>query len=286
MSILTPVQLKQLFYQHNIKPAKHLGQHFLVSPNALKKIVAAAGLSRQDIVLEIGAGIGALTKEAGRHSKKVIAAEKDGRLLPLLQKEITEDKNNITIIHSNILDLLNDKFLKQHEINKIIGTVPYYISHRLLTKLCGLNNPPDSILVLQKEVAAEIGRKNTPQTLLSILLQNRFETRLGEVIEAQAFWPQPKVRSRILILKAKEKQPSWQQHRRLERLLKIGFAHTRKLLSTNLRHSLKAKPDVLISIFRSIDISALCRPEELTLENWLELVDKLGKILETASKKR
>lgn len=282
--MLSASQLKQLFAQQGARPARTLGQSFLIFKEAIMKIVAAAHFHKDEVILEIGAGLGALTFEIAPCAKMVIAIEKDGWLIPLLKKQ-AGNNGNIKIIQGDALDFLNNRFVGESKVDKIIGSPPYYISHRLLRKLAELKNPPDAILLLQKEVAQEAAKNSRPYSALSILLRHRFNPELGYEIKARAFWPQPKIQSRILILKGKTTQPSQKAQTLLNRLLKIGFAHPRKLLLTNLQRSLEIKREALISIFRYIDIPALCRAEELALDQWLKLVDKLGKILETASKK-
>lgn len=281
--MLSALELKHLLSIHGIRPAKGLGQHFLVSGKAVNAIVAAGKLTKQDVVLEIGAGLGALTCELSLLTKQVIAVERDRRLIPLL-KEILREATNVNIVPGDILDCLAFVFLKQRSVTKIIGTAPYYLSHRLLRQLSRLERPVFSVLVLQREVVDEAVRNRPPFTAWAILLQHRFEAEAGPTFAPSAFWPQPQVRSRILILKPKTALPSLKQQRQLSLLLRAGFSRPRKLLVSNLKAVLRTDAKGVTNLLDRTHLSPLCRAQDLTLPDWLSIVDKSGEIAQNALK--
>jgi len=265
--MLSAYQLKQIFAQRGFKPAKKLGQHFLVSRLVRDNILDAAQLTQEDVVLEIGAGLGALSQELARCVKRVIAIERDPHLALILQDTVAP-YSNVSILRQDILKLITPQFLRQEGINKILGTLPYYLSHRLLTLL--VNSVPmlPAVLVLQKEVAQEAVRTRPPHTAMSVLIQHRAQPKLGTTIS-------PLVYSRPLILTPRQQQPTAVRQRKLASLVLSGFSRPRKLLAANLRATFHMDRPKILKVLEKAGLSPNSRAQELSLKQWLQLVDNL-----------
>ncbi len=224
---------------------KSLGQNFLRSPKALKDIVDAARLEKGDLVLEIGPGEGTLTAALlqNENNVRVIAIEKDDRLIPILHEkfaiEIKEDR--FTLIHGDILELpLDSKELKSLGIKdknfKVVANIPYYITGAILPMLLGEKiQPSKAVVLVQKEVAERTVARDGKQSILSVSVKVYGKASIAAKVPRGAFVPAPNVDSAVLVIddiskdffkKVSEKD--------FFKVVKTGFAHKRKLLGTNL----------------------------------------------------
>lgn len=247
---------------------KTLGQHFLRDPKILGKIVAAANLSPEDTVLEVGPGEGTLTKLLLEQAGKVIAVEKDDRLIPMLgitfEKEIASGK--LQLIHGDILNL--DVKGQWSMVNswKVVANLPYYITGEFLRKfLSGAEQQPSSMtLMLQKEVARRIVANDGFESILSISVKVYGTPEYVDTVKAGSFVPAPNVDSAILHVKhiSKDFFKEVTEEKFFE-MLKRGFAHPRKLLSSNLGIRQEA--------LEACSIPAQARAETLSLDDWRRL---------------
>ena len=171
MSYLLKKQVIGLLKKEGLAPLKRLGQNFLIDCQALQKIIGSADLKKTDTVLEIGAGIGNLTFELAKKAKRVIAVEKDPKMIEIL-KDLLECQNvkNVKIIEGNILKFKTDSLeLKTY---KLVANLPYYITSPVIRKFLESKNPPSSIvLMVQKEVAQRIAAKPPHMSLLAVSVQ-------------------------------------------------------------------------------------------------------------------
>ncbi|MDO8594658.1 MAG: 16S rRNA (adenine(1518)-N(6)/adenine(1519)-N(6))-dimethyltransferase RsmA [bacterium] len=255
---------------------KSLGQHFLRSEGALKKIIEAAKLSSDDTVLEVGPGEGVLTKLLLQQAGRVIAVEKDDRLIPELAitfgKEIAAGK--LELIHADILkyELGIRNYKKGY---KVVANIPYYITGALIRKFLESEAQPSAmVLLLQKEVAKRIVgvtdttsprlRRAQKESILSISVKAYGTPKYVDTVKAGAFSPPPNVDSGILAIEGISKKFfDGIEEKNFFKLLKKGFAHPRKLLSSNLGIS----PEEL----RKCGIAEKARPENLSLQDWRAL---------------
>ena len=220
---------------------KSLGQHFLRDPHILGKIVDGANLSLEDTVLEVGPGEGTLTELLIAKAGKVIAVEKDDRLIPILKEkfhhEISDGK--LELIHADILTLPTTYNLLPTTY-KIVANLPYYITGEFLrTVLSSENQPTDMTLLLQKEVVRRITgvseSGNRKESLLSISVKVYGEPKCIATVKAGSFSPPPKVDSAILSIEQISKDFfSEITEKKFFSVVKKGFSHPRKLLSSNL----------------------------------------------------
>ena len=180
---------------------KHLGQHFLKNKKILEEMARAAELSKKDIVLEVGPGLGSLTEILAARAKKVIAVEKDFDLATQLSKRKTLPKN-VKIIHGDILKISNSQLPKSNF--KIVANIPYYITSYFLRKFLEAKNKPDlMVLMIQKEVAERILAKNGKESLLSLSVKAYAKPEIIRYVSRNNFSPPPKVDSAIIKITTK-----------------------------------------------------------------------------------
>jgi 16S rRNA (adenine1518-N6/adenine1519-N6)-dimethyltransferase len=275
-----------LLKRYEVHPNKRLGQNFLTSRIVLKKIIKAADLKPSDIVLEIGPGLGILTKELAKMVKKVVAVEKDRKLADVLKKELDDSGiKNVKIIQGDILKIGNWK-LKIGNCYKVVANLPYYITSPVIRKFLETKNPPkEMVLMVQKEVAQRIcpcppklkerRRGKTPKmSILAVSVQFYAKPEIISYVSKKSFWPQPKVDSAILRI-----TPLINADRRLInadlffRIVKAGFSQPRKQLINNFSKSLELPRKEVETWLKRNKIQPSQRAETLTLKNWLDLAN-------------
>lgn len=261
----------------NFYKKKSLGQNFLKNVGVLKKIVGAGKIITDDTVLEIGPGEGNLTEELLSRGAKVIAVEKDDRLIPILQEKFSEQiaNNRLVLIKSDILDISPFTFSLTANKYKLIANIPYYITGEIL-RLALEKWPHPSLIVflVQKEVAERIIARNKKESLLSMSVKVYGDPKIVGVVKAGSFVPSPKVDSAILSIEniSKEHLKNIDEKRFFE-ILKSGFAHKRKKLVSNLKISFQ-KPNLSqhagwTKRLTTCNITPSARAEDLSLEDWL-----------------
>lgn len=284
--IATPVRTQAIMNQFGINTKKSLGQNFLTDINILKNIVAAGDVQKNDNVVEIGPGIGALTEQLARAAKQVVAFEIDDRLIPVLDHTMAP-YDNVTIVHNDILKVdLEKEFAKHFEDVtaplKLVANLPYYITTPILMQVLQSGIHFDNIVVMmQKEVAdrlsAEPGTKDYGS--LTLAVQYRMNAKLAFTVSRTAFVPNPNVDSAIISLTPREPlaiQP--RDEKRLFELFKIGFVMRRKTLWNNLTTAFgkgEAMQAKLTAALAAIDLDPRTRAEKLSLEQFIELHNAL-----------
>ena len=256
----------------SIYAKKSLGQNFLASEGALRKIVDAAKIRKDEIVLEIGPGKGVLTKELLGLGARVVAIEKDRRLIAPLQVTFENDirEKRFFLIEGDALDTPTPlSLIPKEESYKIVANIPYYITGNFLRSYLTLDQQPSTVVILvQKEVAERIVAKDKKESLLSISVKAYGEPKIVAKVPRGSFVPAPKVDSAILAIEkiSKENFKSVSEEKFFS-LLRKGFAHKRKLLSTNLG----IKSDTL----RQIGLNPSARAENLAIGDWRKIVESL-----------
>lgn len=244
---------------------KSLGQHFLRSKGALHKIVEAAKLTPEDTVLEVGPGEGVLTELLLQQAGKVVAVEKDDRLIPVLQQKFASEiaAGRLELIHADILELDTRRFTLNAKRFKLVANLPYYITGQFLRKfLEGTEHPPEMmVLLLQKEVAKRIVAKDKKESILSVSVKTYGTPRYVDTVKAGSFSPPPNVDSAIIAIEGISKRFFADlPEKQFFEVLKRGFAHPRKLLASNLGMPAKA----LIAC----GVDARARAEDISLREW------------------
>lgn len=258
---------------------KRLGQHFLVDPNILDKVIRTARVGKEDVVLEIGPGLGGMTLALSREAKKVIAVEIDPKLVAIL-KEKMKQHQNVEVVKSDILKLDFKHFLeKEGRPVKVVANLPYQISTPLLFRFIESKEAFSAFtLMLQKEVAermvAPTGRKEYGP--LSIFVQMFLDLSIRFFIKPSAFFPPPKVESAVVQMVWKEK-PMIQANEEewFKRVVKACFGYRRKTLINALRHSELSLPESIGSRMEKIGIDPRRRPETLAIEEFTKLANVL-----------
>jgi 16S rRNA (adenine1518-N6/adenine1519-N6)-dimethyltransferase len=285
-----------LLKRYEVHPNKRLGQNFLTSRIVLKKIIEAADLKPSDIVLEIGPGLGILTKELAKmvhpvkssqsevfagdeqfnRVKKVIAIEKDQNLVRILNNELRiKNIKNVEIVKGDILKIDLKPYTLNFKSYKLVANLPYYITGPVIRMFLESANPPESmVLMVQKEVAQRIVARPPDMSILAVSVQFYAKPEIISYVSKKSFWPQPKVDSAILRI-----TPLINADRRLInadlffRIVKAGFSQPRKQLINNFSKSLELPRKEVETWLKRNKIQPSQRAETLTLKNWLDLAN-------------
>ena len=262
---------KEILNRYNLEPKKSLGQNFLFDENVLWRIVDAADIDPDDQVLEIGPGLGALTKLLAQTAVSVTAVELDNRLLPILEEELAS-YHNITLIHGDILK--QDPAALFTSPYKVVANVPYYITGAILRHLLSAQNKPTMIvLTVQKEVAERITAVPPKMSLLAVSTQFYGRVDYTTTLKAGAFWPRPDIDSAVICLDLSQNPiPDPEFEEQFFRIAKIGFSQKRKQLRKNLRQLGRSRAEI-DTILAQANIDGIRRAETLTLTEWRTLTE-------------
>jgi 16S rRNA (adenine1518-N6/adenine1519-N6)-dimethyltransferase len=269
---LPPLSIRSILQEHDIRLKKSLGQNFLSDDQILNKIVQAAEINNDINVLEIGPGIGSLTRHIASQANQVFAVELDDRLLPPLE-EVLEPFNNVKIINNDILkvDLPN---LLGDEPYVIIANIPYYITSAVLRHCLESHTKPQRmILTIQKEVARRICQTPGNMSLLALSVQVYGTPKILFDIPAGAFFPSPNVDSTVLSIDLFD-EPLIPQDE-LETFFqwsKAGFSQKRKKLRNSLSAGLRISAQEVEDIFAGAGLDPQRRAETLSIEEWHQLI--------------
>jgi len=250
------------------KSRRHaLGQHFLASPAVLRKIVGVIDPKPEDVLVEIGAGRGVLTAALAETAGRVIAVEKDERLIPMLREAMPV---NVEVVHADILTVDFRELRRRASVPalRVVGNIPYSISSPLLFRVLDDRELfSDCIFLLQKEVAERItaGPGSKSYAPLGILLQNEFEARVAFRVAPGSFSPPPKVQSALLTLRRRPVplHPGAAEEP-FRAFLRIAFAERRKMLWKNL--SRRSSAAALAAAYDSLGLARNVRAEELSAD--------------------
>jgi 16S rRNA (adenine1518-N6/adenine1519-N6)-dimethyltransferase len=262
---------EKILKDYQIYPIKRLGQNFLIDKNVLRKIIEAAEISKEDVVLEVGPGIGNLTIELAKKVKKVIAVEKDKRMVEILKEGLEEERiKNVEIVNEDIL-----KFLPSFKVRrsyKVVANIPYYLTSRLIRNLLEAKRKPKLIvLMVQKEVAQRICAKPPKMNLLAVSVQFYAKPEIVSFVSKNCFWPRPKVDSAIIKISNIKKQKPTKEEKLFFEIVKAGFSHPRKQLINNLSKGLKKNKKIVEEWLLNCGISPDKRAEALSIEEWKRL---------------
>ena len=278
---------KQGFWKDSgmkIFPKKSLGQNFLINQGILDKIVQATEIDPEDIVIEIGPGTGNLTEKLAERAGRVMAIEKDSRLIEPLKEKFKN--TNVEIIEGDALKInigtlistLLSKASGSWGDYKVIGNIPYYItSHLLKTIFEEWPKPKLIVLTVQKEVAKRIVAKPPNMNLFALSIQFYAEPKIVGYISRGSFRPMPKVDSAIIKLTPKNNEHGAMSTDHFFKLIKAGFSGKRKQLVNNLSKNFGMMKENLFKVFAQIGIKPDIRAENLSLDQWIELSKLMAK---------
>lgn len=272
-------------YQFNFQ--KKFGQNFLIDTHVLDKIIAAADITEEDFVLEIGPGIGTMTQYLCENAREVTAVEIDKKLIPILEDTLGS-YDNVTVINEDILKVDIGKLAEEKNGGKpikVVANLPYYITTPIIMGLFESHVPIDSITVMvQKEVAdrMQVGPGTKDYGALSLAVQYYAKPEIVANVPPNCFMPRPKVGSAVIRLTRHEKTPVEVEDEKLMfRIIRASFNQRRKTLVNGLNNA----PDIPVSkeniakAIQELGASESIRGEALTLEQFAKLSNLMGKYL-------
>jgi len=283
--IATPKRTREIMERHGLTVKKSLGQNFLIEPNILTRMLEVAGVDKTTNVIEIGPGIGALTERLAREAKQVLAFEIDGRLLPVLDETLAP-YDNVTVLHSDILDVDLEQVIGEHfDINEpllVVANLPYYITTPIIMNLLESKLPIDGFaMMMQKEVADRISAKPNTKAYgsLSIAVQYYMTAKVAFIVPRTVFVPAPNVDSAILkMVRRPEPAVAVEDENFFFKVSKASFTHRRKTLWNNLTGYFGKTEEIKDKLTKALDQAGLApsvRGEALSLAEFASLADAL-----------
>lgn len=276
-SSIPPLNATALLKQYGLRADKRLGQNFLQDSFALEKITDAAEISADDCVLEIGPGLGSLTRYLAISAKQVTAVELDSDLLPPL-KAVLKPYPNARIVHGDILELAVADLVDQADYI-VAANIPYNITSAIIRHLLESDPKPRRIvLTIQKEVAERICASPGDLSLLALSVQVYGKPSIHAKIPAESFHPVPNVDSAVLRIDIyPEPLIPADMLDTFFKLIKAGFSQKRKTLRNSLSSGLHIKPLDAETLLNKADIDPMRRAETLSIEEWKRLCEKSEK---------
>ncbi len=279
LKLTKPTLVKSLLAQYGLRPSKGLGQNFLINEHHLQQIVAAADVQPNDVVIEIGPGLGVLTQELALVAARVIAIEKDQRLEPLLA-ETLEHCSQVELLFEDALQVDYQQLVCGATSSKVVANLPYYITTPLIMRLLEQGVAWRSlVLLVQKEVAERMTA--TPGSkeygLLGVMIQCRYRVEVVSQIPATAFYPAPKVASTVVKLVASTEVDDGNSQSWLWQVLRSAFGQRRKTLLNALSSNLKLPKEEISTVLTNLGLEIGVRGENLTPEQFIDLANGLAK---------
>ena len=279
-----PKRTIEVIQKYEFMFQKKFGQNFLIDPHVLERIIDAAGVTKEDMVLEIGPGIGTMTQYLSCAAREVVAVEIDRNLIPILGETLA-GYDNVTVINEDILKLDLNQLVQERNGGrpiKVVANLPYYITTPIIMGLFENHVPMESITVMvQKEVAdrMQAGPGTKDYGALSLAVQFYSEPYVAANVPANCFMPRPNVGSAVIRLKRHEQQPVTVQNEDLMfRLIRASFNQRRKTMVNSLNNSpeLSFTKDQILEALNQMGLSPSIRGEALTLEQFAALANLLS----------
>lgn len=276
----TPGQLRRLLAAEQLRPHRSLSQNFLTDAGALDEIVAAAELRPGDRVVEIGPGLGVLTRRLLAAGASVLAVELDARLASWLRRELG-GVPGFELIEADALTI-HPRECFPGESFKLVANIPYHITSPLLHAFLEGERPPElTVLLVQAEVAARVAAPPGGLSYLSVFVQNVAHAEVVASVPAAAFEPSPKVDSAVLRLRrrADPPVPVGDGREPFYRIVQAGFRQRRKQLHNGLGRELPVPREALTAAFAACGIHSERRPQTLSVDEWACLASRLTPLL-------
>lgn len=282
MKLYAPSTIREIKERYGFKLSKSLGQNFLTDKHIIDKIIDATEISQEDLVIEIGPGIGVLTAEAAERAQKVTAIELDKNLIPILEDTLG-DFDNVEIINQDVLKTDLNKIISESGCQKarIIGNLPYYITTPIIMAILEGGVKAESItIMMQKEVADRIKAKPGTKAYgaLSVAVQYYCTVQTVAIVPKEVFYPVPKVDSAVLRLDIRKDKPvELIEERMFFRCIKAGFGQRRKTLSNSLMGIGDVTKEEVKEALLCVGIDEKRRAETLSLDEFANLANHFSK---------
>ena len=259
----------------NFEYKKSLGQNFLIDKNIIDKIINSIDLKEESLIIEIGPGSGALTKELVKLNANVVSFEIDTRLKDELDK-LSNENDNLDIIYEDFLKIDLKEFLKTREYKNLyfVANLPYYITTTIINKITEESKPEEMILMVQKEVAERFNAHPNTRDYgsISVFLQYNYDISKVVLVPKTCFYPVPKVDSMVIKFKSNNSKIKALNEEKFYKLIKDSFQFKRK----NLRNNLKGYNQEKISeVLNKYNKDLTSRAEELTVEEFIDISNNI-----------
>jgi len=268
---------KEIVKKYGFKFSKSLGQNFLVDDSVLTDIVYGAEVCEEDFVIEIGPGVGTLTRELLKKAKAVCAIELDSDLVPILEEEL-KGFENFKLVHKDALKVDFNEIIGDEKSVKVVANLPYYVTTPIITKLLNEGYNFKSItIMIQKEVAERMAAKPNCKDYgaLTLLVQYYCDVEIVRKVAPSSFIPQPKVDSTVIKMnKLPEKRVTAKDEKLFFRVIRESFNMRRKTLWNALKN-LKVESSKMEEAFQSAGIDSKRRGETLSIEEFCTLSNKI-----------
>lgn len=277
----TSREVRALLQGLGMRPSKGLGQNFLLEKRALERIVQAADLSPTDEVLEVGPGLGALTRELAARVGRLVAVEVDKRLIEALRRWLAGFEH-VELVAQDVLQFDQAKYFRPHAY-KVVANLPYYITSPTIRHFLESDCPPKQLVIMvQREVAERMTARPGEMSLLSVSVQFFADPRIVTFVPAQAFYPPPKVDSAVVNILVPESPKIDLPPSAFFAVVQAGFAQPRKQLHNSLTARLGLPPGKASQLLRGAGIEPSRRPQTLSVQDWAALTLSFLNDLEVA----
>lgn len=271
-------ETQMLLNQYGLRANKKLGQNFLINQQIIDDIIEKAEITKEDVVLEIGPGLGSLTKALIQNAKKVIVVELDDNMIPILKNRFGEE--NLEIIHEDILKINLNDIIKTYGRIKVVANLPYYITTPIVMKLLEEEYDIESITVMvQKEVGERLCAKAGDRELGAVTIAVNYYSNAKIVIDVPKdnFLPAPEVDSCVIRLDVLKKPPvELKDKKAFFRLVKAAYSQRRKTINNSLSSGGYNKDDV-IKVLEELNLDPKLRAENLSIQDFANISNLLLK---------
>ena len=274
-----------ILQKYNFMFQKRFGQNFLIDTRVLDKIISASGITKDDMILEVGPGIGTMTQYLCESARKVVAVEIDKNLIPILENDTLKEYDNVRVINEDILKLDINKLVQEENDGKpikVVANLPYYITTPIIMGLFESHVPIESITIMvQKEVAdrMQVGPGTKDYGALSLAVQYYAKPEIIANVPPNCFMPRPNVGSAVIKLTRHEQVPVEVKDEKLMfKLIRAAFNQRRKTLQNSINNSpeLSLNKEQVVEALDKMGLSQTIRGEALSLEQFATLANYLS----------